>query len=131
MPYNIPLGSDGRFPGRFTAPGNAFQHFATLPGPGVSTATANLALSFAGDSITLTSGLLRPHAGRLDGGTEIRINGELFASVDRNATGFIAEGPGRLLTAAEERAVESLFAVPVDIAYYIEWPTFVIFFCGC
>jgi hypothetical protein len=24
-----------------------------------------------------------------------------------------------------------LFAVPADIADYIEWPTFVIFFCGC
>jgi len=132
VPYNIPLGADGRFPGDFTARGFGFHHFATLPGPGVSTATASLAFASGGDSITVTSGLLRAHAGRLDGSTEIRIGGALFATVGRSATGITAIGPnGRRLTSAELRAASALFAVPADIAFYLEWPTFVIFFCGC
>ena len=52
VPYNIPVGADGRFPGDFTGRAFAFQHFATLPGPGVSTATANLAFTSSDDSIT-------------------------------------------------------------------------------
>jgi len=132
VPYNIPVGADGRFPGDFTGRAFAFQHFATLPGPGVSTATANLAFTSSGDSITVTSGLLRAHAGRLNGSSEIRIGEELFATVDRSATGITATGPnGRNLTSAELRAATALVALPADIAYYIEWPTFVIFFCGC
>ena len=132
VPYNIPLNSDGRFPGTFTARGLGLRHFATLPGPGVSTATANLSLVLDGDSITATSGLLRAHAGRLVGSTEIQVDGRYFATVDRLATGTSTQGTnGRALTGAELQAATALFAVPADIAYYIEWPTFVIFFCGC
>jgi hypothetical protein len=130
--YNIPQGGDGQFPGDFATPGVGFQHFATLPGPGVSTATANMALRFGGDSITATSGLLRPHAGQLNGETEVMINGEHFSTVTRTAAGITATAPGvRRLTSAEQRALGGLLAVLADIAYYIEWPTFVIFFCGC
>jgi hypothetical protein len=132
VPYNIPLNSDGRFPGDFASTGFAFQHFATLPGPGVSTATANLALVFDGDSIAVTSGLLKAHHGRLDGSTTIEIDGASYATVARSDSGFTATGPnGRRLTSGELRAATDLFRVPADIAYYIEWPTFVIFFCGC
>jgi hypothetical protein len=132
VPYNIPVLSDGRFGGSFTSGAIGFQHFATLPGPGVSTATANLTLTFAGDTITTTSGLLRSHAGRLEGEAGIMIDGQPFGTVQRSATGITATGPGgRSLTSAELKAVGALFAVPADIAYYIEWPTFVIFFCGC
>lgn len=134
VPYNIPPLGDGNFPGEFsvTSPAIEFRHVSTLPGPGRSTATANLSLKFGDDSITTLSGLLRPHAGRLDGETEIRIQQEHFAAVTRTATGLTAIGPdGRALTGSELRAVTALFAVPADIAYYIEWPTFVVFFCGC
>ncbi|MFN2570091.1 MAG: hypothetical protein ABR537_00565 [Gemmatimonadales bacterium] len=133
VPYNIPLGLDGQFPGSFMAPGVAFDHFATLPGPGVSTSTAKLTMAFAGDSITTTSGLLRPHANRLEGQATLAINGVYYATVSRTATGSVtATGPnGRSMTSDETRAVSALFAVPADIAYYIEWPTFVVFFCGC
>ena len=31
----------------------------------------------------------------------------------------------------DAHVLAGLFAVPADIADYIEWPTFVIFFCGC
>jgi len=130
--YNIPLGLDGQFPGTFSSPAIGFQHFATLPGPGVSTATANLALSFGSDSITMTSGLLRPHAGQLNGSSALAINGAHYALVTRSATGTTAAGPsGQRLSGAQLRAAGALFAVPADLAYYIEWPTFVIFFCGC
>ena len=132
VPYDIPLQGDGHFPGDFTAGTLAFQHISTLPGPGRSTATADLTLAVGDDSITTVSGLLRPHAGRLNGDAEMLINGQHFATVTRSATGITATGPnGRSLTGAELRAVTALFAAPADIAYYIEWPTFVIFFCGC
>jgi len=83
VPYNIPPLGDGNFPGEFrvTSPAIEFRHVSTLPGPGRSTATANLFLKLGDDSITTLSGLLRPHAGRLDGETEIRIQGEHFAAV--------------------------------------------------
>jgi hypothetical protein len=132
VPYDIPLDSDGRFPGSFTASDVSFDHFATLPGPGASAATANLTLVFAGDTITTMSGELHPHAGRLEGEAVVMINGAPFTTVTRTAAGISATGPGgRPLTSTELRALAALFAVPADIAYYIEWPTFVIFFCGC
>jgi hypothetical protein len=134
VPYNIPPLGDGNFPGDFSvaSPGLTFQHVSTLPGPGRSTATANLFLKFGDDSITTLSGLLHAHAGRLEGETEIRIGGEHFAAVTRTAAGITTIGPdGRALTGPEVRAVTALFVVPADIAYYIEWPTFVVFFCGC
>ena len=134
VPYDIPSLGDGHFPGSFTvgSPSLTFQHLSTLPGPGRSTATADLILGFDGDSITAVSGLLRAHAGRLDGDGEMLINGQHFATVTRSATGVTATGPnGRSLTGSELRAVTALFSVPASIAYYIEWPTFVIFFCGC
>ena len=130
--YNIPLGLDGQFPGTISSPTIALQHFATLPGPGVNTATANLALAVGGDSITMTSGLLTPHNAQLQGSSALAINGEHYALVTRAATGTSATGPnGQPLGGAQLRAARALFAVPADIAYYIEWPTFVIFFCGC
>jgi hypothetical protein len=130
--YHIPLGGDGRFPGTFLAPSLALEHFATLPGPGISTSTTTLDFIFAGDTISATSGLLRARAGRLEGESEITINGEHFARVSRITSGIVAIGPGgRPLSNAETRALSALFTVPADIAYYIEWPTFVIFFCGC
>ncbi|HEV8510237.1 MAG TPA: hypothetical protein VGQ48_07260 [Gemmatimonadales bacterium] len=132
VPYEIPLDSDGRFPGSFTASDLSFEHVATLPGPGASAATANLTLVFAGDTITTMSGELHPHAGRLEGEVVVMINGAPFTTVTRTAAGISATGPGgRPLTNAERRALAALFDVPADIAYYIEWPTFVIFFCGC
>jgi hypothetical protein len=134
VPYNIPPLGDGNFPGTFSvgSPNLSFQHVSTLPGTGRSTATTNLTVSSDGDSVSAVSGLLRAHAGRLDGDMDMRINGEHFASVTRAAAGLSAIGPdGRSLTGAELRAVTALFAVPADIAYYIEWPTFVVFFCGC
>ena len=134
VPYSIPPLGDGTFPGEFsvTAPAIEFRHVSTLPGIGRSTATANLSLKLGADSITTLSGLLQPHAGRLDGETEIRIQGVHFAAVTRTAARLTAIGPdGRGLTGSELRAVTALFAVPADIAYYIEWPTFVVFFCGC
>jgi hypothetical protein len=132
VPYDIPLDSDGRFPGGFTSSDVSFDHFATLPGPGASAATANLTLVFAGDTITTISGELHPHAGRLEGEAVVMINGAPFTTVTRTAAGISATGPGgRPLTSTELRALAALFAVPADIAYYIEWPTFVIFFCGC
>ncbi len=130
--YNIPVGLDGQFPGTVSSRAIGFQHFATLPGPGVNTATANLALAFGADSITMTSGLLTPHAGQLNGSSALAINGAHYALVTRGATRTTAAGPsGHPLSGAQLRAAGALFAVPADLAYYVEWPTFVIFFCGC
>jgi len=131
VPYNIPLGADGRFPGSFSSPQLNVGHFATLPGPGNSTSHANLAFAFGGDSIAITSGLLRPHAGQLDGSSNITIGGVQFAAVTRVGAVTTAIGPGRNLSGGELRVAKALFAVPASIAYYVEWPTFVIFFCGC
>ena len=131
VPYNIPLGLDGQFPGTFHSPQLSVEHFATLPGPGVSTSRANLTLVDGGDSIAITSGLLRPHQGQLDGASNITIGGVQFAAVSRAGAVTTATGPGRNLTGSELRVAKSLFAVPASIAYYVEWPTFVIFFCGC
>jgi hypothetical protein len=130
--YNIPVGLDGQFPGTFNSAALGMQHFATLPGPGVNTATANLALVFGDDSIRMTSGLLTPRAGRLEGSSALALNGEPYAVITRSATGTAATGPGGgRLGGAQLRAASALFAVPADIAYYVEWPVFVIFFCGC
>ncbi len=134
VPYDIPVGGDGNFPGEFSVatPKLDFQQLSTLPGPGRSTATANLTLAVDGDTITTLSGLLHAHAGQLDGDVEMRINGEHFALVTRSGTSIAATGPnGRSLTGNELRAVTALFALSADIAYYIEWPTFVVYFCGC
>lgn len=131
VPYHIPLNADGRFPGTFTSPALSVVHFATLPGPGSSAASANLTLAFAGDSIAITSGLLRPHAGQLDGSSNITIGGVQLAAVTRQGATTTASGPGGNLSGVQLRTAAALFAVPASIAYYIEWPTFVIFFCGC
>ena len=131
--YNIPLGLDGRFPGTFSSPAIGVDHFATLPGPGVNTATTTLALMFGSDTITMTSGLLVPRRGQLTGSSDLSINGVTVATVTRAASGIsaIATEGGRQLGGADLRAASALFAVPADIAYYLEWPVFVIFFCGC
>jgi hypothetical protein len=132
VPYNIPVLGDGRFPGDFAGPATEFAHFATLPGPGANTSTATIALRLGNDSLTATSGLLRARGGKLTGDFEIRFNGDLLATATRSATGFAATGAnGHSLTPAERDVVSALSAIPADIAYYIEWPTFVIFFCGC
>lgn len=129
--YNIPVGLDGQFPGTVSSSEIGFDHFATLPGPGVNTATANLALAFGADSIVMTSGLLTPKGGRLIGTSELAINGASVATVTRAASGTTATANSRPLAGADLRAASALFAVPADIAYYVEWPVFVVFFCGC
>ncbi len=131
VPYDIPLNGDGHFPGTFTAPGLQFAHVATLPGPLNTTATSEFSLSFGGDSIT-ASALLRPSAGRLVGETTIRVGGQAYATVHETADSLVITGSGgRTLTEAEQGAVRALLALPADIDFYIEWPTFVVFFCGC
>jgi hypothetical protein len=133
VPYDIPLNGDGQFPGAFdvTASGTHFAHVGTLPGPNNTTATSQLLLTFAGDSIS-SSSLLRPNAGRLIGESTIRVGGQPFAAVHETADSLVITGTGgRTLTGAEQGAVRALLALPADIDFYIEWPTFVIFFCGC
>ena len=129
--YNIPVGLDGQFPGTFSSPDIGVGHFATLPGPGVNTATAHLALAFGADSIVMTSGLLTPKGGRLNGTSELMINGDSVAAVTRAPAGTAATAHGGHLGGEDLRAASALFAVPADIAYFVEWPVFVIFFCGC
>ncbi|HTI05614.1 MAG TPA: hypothetical protein VL549_09875 [Gemmatimonadales bacterium] len=131
--YNIPVGSDGRFPGAFTEQGGTMsvEHFATLPGPSSTAATASLSLLFAGDSIAIASGSLHPHGDQLDGPANITIGGTQFAAVTRHGTSFTTTGASHNLTGNELRVAKALFAMPASIAYYVEWPTFVIFFCGC
>jgi len=51
--------------------------------------------------------------------------------VTRGATGTTAVVPAAIRSRRAVTRAGALFAVPADIAYYIEWPTFVIFFCGC
>jgi hypothetical protein len=133
VPYDIPLNGDGHFPGAFdvVASGTHFAHVGTLPGPKNTTATSQLLLTFAGDSMS-SSSLLRPHAGRLIGESTIRVGGQPFASVHETADSLVITGTGgRTLSGAEQGAVRALLALPADIDFYIEWPTFVIFFCGC
>jgi hypothetical protein len=133
VPYDIPLNGDGHFPGAFdvTASGTHFAHVGTLPGPNNTTATSQLSLTFAGDSIS-SSSLLRPNAGRLIGESTIRVGGQPFASVHETADSLVISGTGgRTLSGAEQGAVRALLALPADIDFYIEWPTFVVFFCGC
>ncbi len=131
VPYNIPLNGDGYFPGVFDVTGMHFEHLGTLPGPNNTTATALLSLEFTGDSITASS-LLRPHGGRLIGESTIQVGGQPFAFIHETADSLVITGTGgRTLTGAEQGAVRALLALPADIDFYIEWPTFVIFFCGC
>ena len=115
IPYNIPPGGDGSFAGSSTGGGFEFSHNATLPGPSSTGSTAGWAFGWQGDSVSTVSGPLHPSAGQLIGTTSIMINGLEVATATRSSPGVL----------------RSLFAVPADIADYIEWPTFVIFFCGC
>jgi hypothetical protein len=132
VPYQIPIDGDGQFSGISSGGGVNFTHFATLPGPNSTAATANLGFRFGDDSIVAVSGPLHPHAGTLIGKSEITMNGSHFATVTRTAIGTSATGPGgRRLRGTDLRVLEGLFSVAADIAYYIEWPTFAVFFCGC
>lgn len=132
VPYHIPIDGDGQFSATSSGGGFNFTHYGTLPGPNSTVATANLGFRFGDDSIEALSGPLRPNAGRLIGKSDITINGAHFATVTRTATGTSATGPnGRQLGGTDLRVLEGLFSVPADIAYYIEWPTFVVFFCAC
>lgn len=132
VPYQIPIDGDGQFSGTSWGGGVNFTHFATLPGPNATAATANIGLRFGDDSIVAVSGPLHPHAGKLIGKSEITMNGSHLATVTRNNIGTSATGPGgQRLQGTDLRVVEGLFSVAADIAYYIEWPTFVVFFCGC
>jgi len=133
IPYSVPLHGDGAFNGTSFGAGFGFSHAATLPGPASSAATAGWAFSWQGDSIRTASGALFPSAGELVGETDVRINSQYFAAVTRTASRVVAFGPqGQPITSAEDlRVLGNLFAVPADIADNIEWPTFVIFFCGC
>lgn len=132
VPYQIPIDGDGQFSGTSWGGGFNFTHFATLPGPNSTAATANLGFRFGDDSIVAVSGPLHPHAGKLIGKSEITMNGSHFATVTRTATGTSATGPGgQRLRGTDLRVLEGLFSVAADIVYYIEWPTFAVFFCGC
>ncbi|HJS44600.1 MAG TPA: hypothetical protein VJ755_14115 [Gemmatimonadales bacterium] len=134
VPYQIPIDGDGQFSGTSWGGGMNFTHFATLPGPNATAATANMGFRFGDDSIVAVSGPLRPHAGELIGKSDITMNGSHLATVTRTAIGTSATGPGgggQRLQGTDLRVVEGLFSVAADIAYYIEWPTFVVFFCGC
>lgn len=133
VPYSIPPGGDGTFSGSSDGAGFSFVHSATLPGPSSTAATANWAFSWQGDSIRTTSGPLHPGGGQLVGGTEVRINGVLVATVTRAALGTTVLDPQgrRFPNLTDGRVLGRLFDVPADIADYIEWPTFVLFFCGC
>jgi hypothetical protein len=114
IPYRIPLGGDGSFAGSSSGGGFGFVHNATLPGPASTGATAGWAFSWQGDSVRTASGPLHPSAGQLVGVTAVMVNGKYAATLTRSTAVY-----------------GGLFAVPADIADYIEWPTFVIFFCGC
>jgi hypothetical protein len=132
VPYQIPIDGDGQFSGTSWGGGVNFTHFATLPGPNATAATANIGLRFGDDSMVAVSGPLHPHAGKLIGKSEITLNGAHFGTVTRTDIGTSATGPGgQRLQGANRRVAEGLFSVAADIAYYIEWPTFVVFFCGC
>jgi hypothetical protein len=132
VPYQIPIHGDGQFSGTSWGGGVNFTHFATLPGPNATAATANIGLRFGHDSIVAVSGPLHPHAGKLIGKSEITMNGSHLATVTRTAIGTSATGPGgQRLRGTDLRVVGGLFSVAADIAYYIEWPTFAVFFCGC
>lgn len=133
VPYSIPPGGDGTFSGSSDGAGFSFLHSATLPGPSSTAATANWAFSWQGDSIRTTSGPLHPGGGELVGGTDVRINGVLVATVNRTVSGSTALDPrGQAFpNVTDGHVLGRLFDVPADIADYIEWPTFVLFFCGC
>ncbi len=115
IPYTIPPGGDGSFSGSSYGGGFEFIHNATLPGPSSTGSTAGWAFRWQGDSVSTASGPLHPSAGQLVGTTAVKINGQEVATATRASPGVL----------------RGLFAVPADIADYIEWPTFVIFFCGC
>jgi hypothetical protein len=133
VPYSIPPGGDGTFSGSSDGAGFSFVHSATLPGPSSTAATANWAFSWQGDSIRTTSGPLHPGGGQLVGGTDVTINGVLVATVTRAALGTTVLDPHgrRFPNLTDGHVLGRLFDVPADIADYIEWPTFVLFFCGC
>jgi len=132
IPYKIPVGGDGAFAGTSSGAGFGFVHSATLPGPMSTAATAGWAFSWQGDSIRTNSGPLHPSAGVLAGATDVLINGVQVATVSRTATGAAARnGTVTITNPTDRRVLERLFEIPADIADNIEWPTFVIFFCGC
>ncbi|HEX9215555.1 MAG TPA: hypothetical protein VF864_01125 [Gemmatimonadales bacterium] len=132
IPYRIPLGGDGAFSGASIGYVGFVQN-ATLPGPAATAATTGWAFSWYGDSVRTTSGPLHPSAGELIGGADVTINGQPVAGVSRTASGFVAaDKDGHVITnQTDAHVLAGLFAVPADIADYIEWPTFVIFYCGC
>lgn len=133
IPYTIPLNGDGTFSGSSAGAGFEFLHSATLPGPGSTSATASWAFTWQGDGIHTTSGPLHPGGGELVGVTEILVNGGLAATVTRTRSGTAAVDPHNqpISDLTDTHVLGRLFDVPADIADYIEWPTFVLFFCGC
>ncbi|PYP14068.1 MAG: hypothetical protein DMD54_15040 [Gemmatimonadetes bacterium] len=132
VPFQIPVDGDGQYSATSSGGGFNFNHTATLPGPSSTAATANLGFRFGSDSIVATSGPLHPNSGRLIGPLNVTINGAPFATVTRAANGTTATRPGgQGIGGTDLRVLEGLFAVPADIAYYIEWPMFVVFYCGC
>jgi len=134
VPFQIPVDGDGQYSATASGGGLNFNHTATLPGPTSTAATANLGFRFGSDSIIATSGALHPNSGRLIGQLNVAINGTPFATVTRaaNGGGATASRPGgQAIGGTDLRVLEGLFAVPADIAYYIEWPMFVVFYCGC
>jgi hypothetical protein len=133
IPYSIPIGGDGAFSGSSDGAGFSFIHSATLPGPSSNTATATWAFSWQGDSIRAASGPLNAVGGRLVGDAEVVIDGVPVATVTRTAAGTTAVDAHGLGFAdhTDQHVLGRLLDVPADITDYIEWPTFVLFFCGC
>ncbi len=133
IPYSVPQGGDGAFSGSSYGAGFSFVHSATLPGPSSNTATASWAFSWQGDSIRAGSGPLHANGGQLFGDAGVLINGVPVATVTRGASGTSAVDAHGLAfpNPSDVHVLGRLFDVPADITDYIEWPTFVIFFCGC
>lgn len=132
VPYHIPVGGDGQFAATSWGGGFSFSHTGTLPGPSSTAATATLGFRFGNDSIVAVSGPLHPKSGRLVGESNVTINGAPLATVTRTADSTTATGAsGRPVAGTDLRVLDGLFSVPADMTYYIEWPVFVIFYCGC
>jgi hypothetical protein len=91
-----------------------------------------LSLAFAGDSVATFGNFTARTSGGITGDYSIEVNARPFATVHVTATGLSVVGAGgRNLSAAEQDAAEALLTTAANIALNIEWPTLVIYFCGC
>ena len=133
VPYTIIYGHDAEFPGSYavTNPGFEIEPDIFIPAAGDSLAGLRLRLAHAGDSVTTTGNFTLHRSGPITGDYAIAVNARPFATVHVTPGGVSVEGVGRSLSAVEQAAAEALLATPANIALNIEWPTLVIFFCGC